>query len=134
MNRPQIEITLDKNVLRFQPGDVLIATYQIDVPVKHSVSALETSVIWLTTGKGDEDYGVHFFERRSKSTLNLEQLKRPHRISTVLPPSPLSYDGEIIQISWCVRIRVFSNEQQFTEDMKFRLGSTSTNFYEKLKA
>lgn len=133
MNRPGIEISLERNIRRFQPGDVLVATYELDVSPEQDVTALETSVIWLTTGKGDEDYGVHFFERRPKSTLNREKLKRPHRISTVLPPSPLSYEGDIVQISWCVRIRVFCNDKQFTEDLHFRLGNTSTKDYETLE-
>ena len=132
MSRPRIEISLDRNINRFQPGDVLVATYELDVSREQIVSALETSVIWLTTGKGDEDYGVHFFERRPKSTLSRDKLKRPHRISTVLPPSPLSYEGEIIRLYWCVRIRVFYGDQQFTEDLPFQLGNTSTQYYEKI--
>ena len=132
MNRPKIEVTLAETIPWFKPGDVLVAEYKIDVPADQQVSAVESSVIWLTAGKGDEDYGVHFFERRPKSTLNRLQLSRPHRISTVLPLSPLSYEGDILQISWCVRVRLFVEDSQFSEDMSFRLGKTTTDEYQTI--
>jgi hypothetical protein len=44
----------------------------------------------------------------------------------VLPKSPLSYDGAIVQIRWCVRLRIFfAGGGQFTEDLPFVLGSTN---------
>ena len=133
MKRPLIQISLDSPTSRFFPGDVLIAQYQIDVPDDNKVSAVESSIIWVTTGKGEEDFGVHFFERRPKQTLVAEQLRRPHKISSVLPSSPLSYDGEIIKIRWSVRLRVFVDDQQFTEDLCFSLGNTSTVEYQQLQ-
>jgi hypothetical protein len=107
------------------PGDVLIAEYSVELQPDDRVQAVECSVIWLTSGKGEEDIGVHFFQRRPKSTLEPAVLKRPHRLSTVLPPSPLSYDGAIVQIRWLLRIRIFfAGGVQFTEDCPFRLGKT----------
>ena len=124
MNRPVIRIRLDNADFNFNPGDVLVCEYRIELPPQKTATAVESSVLWTTTGKGEEDFGVHFFERRPKSTLAAEQLQRPHRISTVLPRSPLSYDGEIIQVRWSVRLRVFEGGQQYTEDLHFRLGET----------
>lgn len=89
----------------------------------HDIQAIETSVIWLTEGKGDTDIGVHFFERRQKQALTIETFKQPQRISTVLPASPLSYEGQILKIRWCVRVRLFLPEgQQVTQDQYFQLG------------
>ncbi len=115
---------MERQDLRFTPGDVLTCEYEINLPVNMQASAVETSVMWTTTGKGEEDFGVHFFERRSKSTLDADLLRRPHRLSTVLPRSPLSYSGSIIQLRWSVRLRVFVKGQQFTEDLYFQLGQT----------
>ena len=123
MTSPRIQIRLDHADAKFMPGDVLVCEYEIEMADKQ-VSAVESSVIWTTSGKGEEDCGVHFFERRPKSTLDAEQLRRPHRISTVLPRSPLSYEGAIVQIHWSVRLRVFLGSQQFTEDKFFQLGET----------
>lgn len=113
----------DQSGHSFLPGDVLVCEYEIRLPAEMLADAVESSVIWTTGGKGEEDIGVHFFERRSKSTLDADQLRRPHRISTVLPRSPLSYAGKIVQIGWSVRLRVFVGDQQFTDDLHFQLGN-----------
>jgi len=88
-----------------------------------AVHAIETSVVWITDGKGSEDIGVHFFQRTSKDAISPTMLQRPHRVSTVLPNSPLSYPGMIIQIRWCVRVRMFyGNELELNQDHEFILG------------
>ncbi len=88
------------------------------------VTSLEASVIWITEGKGSEDIGVHFFQRFTKDALNRNTLATPKRLSTVLPNSPLSYSGQIVQIRWNVRIRMFYNEQQeISRDLEFQLGN-----------
>lgn len=121
---PEIKIRLDHCSDQFFPGDVLVCEYEIDMPNSNIATAVESSVLWTTTGKGEEDFGVHFFERRPKSMLNSRNLSQPHRISTVLPQSPLSYEGTIIQVRWSVRLRVFNGGEQFTKDHFFRLGET----------
>lgn len=126
-------IGLDSPSLRFAPGEVLVGEYTIDLPLKQFATAVEASVIWTTSGKGEEDVGVHFFESLPKQTLSSEQLRRPHRISTVLPRSPLSYEGVILQVRWSVRLRVFVDGKQFTEDLVFQLGRTSRDEYEQLE-
>ena len=123
--RPGIKIRLDHPGDQFFPGDVLVCEYEIKIADHNTATAVETSVLWTTTGKGEEDFGVHFFERRPKSMLNARNLSRPHRISTVLPQSPLSYDGTLIQIRWSVKLRVFVSREQFTSEYYFRLGDTT---------
>ena len=135
---PKIGLQFGEERTVYEPGDVLVCQYHVLFETEPSVadaqggeeseaqvSAVESSVIWYTDGKGDEDMGVHFFERRKKSVLQPKQLAETHRISTVLPKSPLSYEGEIVQVRWCVRIRVFlTGDRQFTEDLPFQLGQT----------
>ena len=107
----------------FQPGDFLKCEYNVTLQPDHDIQAIETSVIWLTEGKGDSDMGVHFFERRQKQSLTGETFKQPQRIGTVLPASPLSYEGHILKIRWCVRVRLFlPGIEQITEDQYFQLG------------
>ena len=36
----------------------------------------------------------------------------PRRFTTTLPPSPLSYDGQIVKVCWCVRLRLFLPQGQ----------------------
>ena len=93
---------------------------EIDAP--ESLSAIEASVLWKTSGKGQEDLGVHFFQRY-EPPFDRAQLKQPHRFSTVAPVSPLSYAGRTIQIQWLVRVRlIFVDGEQTTEDLPFCLG------------
>ncbi len=90
-----------------------------------AIHAIETSVVWIAGGKGSEDIGVHFFQRISKDAISPSMLQRPQRVSTVLPNSPLSYPGMIVQIRWCVRVRMFyGNELELNQDLDFTLGDT----------
>ncbi|MDG1874399.1 MAG: hypothetical protein P8J27_10845 [Mariniblastus sp.] len=99
--------------------------YSVKLTPGHNVHAIETSVVWITEGKGEEDIGVHFFERRQKRSgaLTSETFLRPQRISTVLPASPFSYEGVALTVRWCVRVRLFmADGDQVTEDKFFRFG------------
>lgn len=124
MTAPEIEINFDSDIDSFSPGDFLICEYFVRETKPNNINAIETSVIWLTEGKGEEDIGVHFFERRLQRSLSSETFNHPQRVSTVLPASPLSYEGTILKIRWCVRVRLYLMDgQQFTEDKYFCLGN-----------
>ena len=125
MTRPEITIRLDHSGNQFFPGDVLVCEYEVKLTADQNAMAVESSVLWTTTGKGEEDFGVHFFERRPKSMLHARNLSQPHRISTVLPQTPLSYDGAIVQVRWSVRLRVFLGSEQYTQESHFQLGYTA---------
>jgi hypothetical protein len=121
--QPLVSIAIEGAARAFQPGDRLVAQFQIETPddEPHSV---EASVMWLTEGKGDEDFGVHFFQRftRESTTAPLGELRQ---IAVSLPGSPLSYDGAIVKIRWCVRIRAFfSGGPEVMGEQWFQLGST----------
>ena len=60
--------------------------------------------------KGEEDFAVHHFERFVDEPGRPLDLRLPHRFATTLPPSPLSYDGRIVKVCWCVRLRIFPQE------------------------
>lgn len=122
---PLISLQLNDQRRVYHPGDELVAGYQIDAVEPHEILAVESSVLWYTEGKGDEDLSAHFFERRVPGDTEDGDLRRLHRFRTVLPNSPLSYAGEIVKIRWCVRVRVFLRggrdvvfEQPFTVTAK----------------
>ena len=89
------------------PGELLRCETQVDAVGPDAVLAVESSVLWYTEGKGDEDLGVHFFERRVPGDAGDGNLCRLHRFQTILPNSPLTYHGVIVKIRWCARVRVF---------------------------
>ena len=92
------------------------------VPVE-SIDGLEASVLWSTEGKGSEDIGVHFFERLSGSQLSEGSLHLPHLMSTKLPLCPLSYEGRLMKIRWCVRLRLFlKGGREISAEQPFYLG------------
>ena len=105
----RLELVLAQPHGVYRPEDELKFQYRL-YPVssdghEKEVTSVEISVLWHTEGKGDEDFGVHFFERRTPETH--EQLLGPAHFSIRLPASPLSYDGRILKIRWCVRVRAF---------------------------
>lgn len=104
---PLISIRVRDPGRRFCPGEELHWDYQLDAVEAGDVQAIEASVLWHTEGKGDEDLGVHFFERRLPADAEAGDLRSLRRLVTRLPNTPLTYDGVTIKIRWCVRVRAF---------------------------
>jgi hypothetical protein len=104
---PLLSICLAGAKRSFSAGDELIFEYQVDAVDPADIQAVEASVVWYTEGKGEEDLGVHFFERRLPVDAEHGDLRPMRRQRTRLPNSPLSYTGAILCIRWCVRLRLF---------------------------
>jgi hypothetical protein len=108
----------------YRPGDWIHYEYQIDAVEADELRAVESSVLWYTEGKGDEDLAVHYFERREAGDVEDGDLRPLHRVRIKLPVSPLSYNGLIVKIRWCVRVRVFLHDGRDTFfDQPFQLGT-----------
>lgn len=123
MNEPLVLIRLDDNGRVYRPGEVLAGEYRIESLASDEIKAIELSVLWHTEGKGDEDMAVHEFQRRARDEGDWIDLRRPSRFSTTLPPSPMSYDGAILKIRWCVRVRVFPRRgKELLGELPFVLG------------
>jgi hypothetical protein len=119
-----IRLTLDEPGAQYQPGDRLIGRYLVDGPPPWAARAVELSVLWYTAGKGEEDMTVHHFERIVDEPARPLDLRLPRRFATVLPASPLSYDGQIVKVCWCVRLRLFLTQgQESVAEVAFRLGN-----------
>lgn len=123
LNEPLISITLDKGQQVHQPGQTLRGEYQIDAVDPADIQAVELSVLWYTEGKGEEDLAVHFFERLTAGDMLATGLHELRRFQTELPNSPLSYEGVLVKIRWCVRVRVFLNSgKDSVAERAFQLG------------
>lgn len=122
MSDPIIIIRLDGGGRSRQPGETLAGSYRITDADPEQIKSIEASVLWYTEGKGDEDMAVHEFWRRNCESEPFDP-DEPVRFSTVLPNSPLSYDGEIVQVRWCVRVRVFTTRgKDLVAEKIFHLG------------
>jgi hypothetical protein len=124
MNEPEIMIRLDESGQTYSPGGTLSGEYRVDAVDAQALQAIEVSVLWHSEGKGDEDLAVHEFWRKDVDSGELGDPRRPSRFSTTLPQSPLSYDGQIVKIRWCVRVRViFKRGRDLVAQKVFRLGA-----------
>lgn len=108
----------------YHPGETLAGGYWFDFVGGDDIEAVECSVLWHSEGKGSEDIGVHAFWRHAIENGDWIDPRRPGRFSTVLPQSPLSYNGVLIKILWSVRVRLFlSDGREAVENLSFRLGN-----------
>ena len=124
---PLISLQILNTKRTYHPGDVLECEYQIDAVEPGQVQAVEASVLWYTEGKGDEDLGVHFFQRRVRSDASEKDLRQLHGFCTVLPNSPLSYAGKLVKVRWCARVRVFLRKgREVLFEQPFTLGATGS--------
>ena len=60
---PRVLVQFDHPDRRYMPLDPLGVRYQVEGVAGDRVRAIEQSVLWYTEGKGEEDLGVHFFQR-----------------------------------------------------------------------
>jgi len=116
-------IRFDGNGRVYGPGDTLSGEYRFDGVLPGQIKAIEVSVLWYSEGKGDEDMAVHEFWRSSIDEGDRIDPARPARFTTTLPNCPLSYEGLIVKIRWCVRVRAFLHRgKDVVAQKSFRLG------------
>jgi len=121
---PLISIRLDQPHRAYQAGEEIQCQYQVDRVELNQLQAVEVSLLWYTEGKGEEDLGVHYFERNIP-TADDPDIRPLKQFQATLPGSPLSYEGIIIKIQWCARVRVFLQDGSiYTHDQAFLLGKT----------
>jgi hypothetical protein len=124
MNEPAMSLTLDGQRRNYAPGETLAGTVRLHNLADDDLKSIELSVLWYTEGQGDEDMAVHFFERIMLDDEGQRQLHSGHSFRTLLPNSPLSYEGVLMKIFWCVRARAFRGQgKELVAEQPFRLGN-----------
>ncbi|HEY4762000.1 MAG TPA: hypothetical protein VIH42_15590 [Thermoguttaceae bacterium] len=122
-NDPSVIIRLEGDGRVYQPGEMLSGDYVFESLTASQIKALEISVLWYTEGKGEEDLAVHAFWRLDPDSGDVIDPQQPSRFETVLPNTPLSYDGVIVKVRWCVRVRAFIHRgREVFAQKDFRLG------------
>lgn len=102
-----MSITLDRGDARYRVGRPLKARWRIGPRPVSQLAGLEASVLWYTEGKGEEDLHVHHFQRWNENQLRELDPRDAMTLQCELPYSPLSYQGTLLRIHWCVRLRLF---------------------------
>ncbi|MFM7289818.1 MAG: hypothetical protein ACKOWG_20555 [Planctomycetia bacterium] len=119
---PRVDVQFGRPQRQHEPGEQLAVRYRIDGCDGERIRAIEHSVLWYTEGKGEEDMGVHFFQRITDQSL-LPPAATSGAFSTPLPWSPLSYEGVVVKIRWCVRVRLFfDGSRDFVSEHVFTVG------------
>ncbi len=122
--KPAIMIRLVGLQPCYEPNEVLEFEYRLGRWASEKVSAIETSVVWYTEGKGTEDLGVHFFERISGQTTQSRDWQLAQRVEAMLPMAPLSYEGRLLKIRWSIRVRAYLRDgTELIAQQPFYLGS-----------
>ena len=120
---PVVTLTIVDRRRNYAPGETIVFEYTIESLQGNGIQAVEASVLWYTEGKGDEDMAVHYFERSDAESMIGEPFPGSVRFETELPKSPLSYEGLIVKIQWCARIRVFlTRGAELHHETPFHLG------------
>lgn len=115
---PSVTVHFCSPERRYGPLEPIEVRYAVDLPPGQVARAVERSIVWYTEGKGEEDIGVHLFER-----LTDRATAETGSFGGRLPASPLSYEGVIVKIRWCVRVRLFFDAgRDFVSEHVFDLG------------
>lgn len=123
IDAPTITLKLDAAAGEYQPGQRLGGHFMAEGSKPWQVRSVELSILWYTAGTGDEDFAVHHFERYVDEPGQPLDLRLPRRFATTLPQSPLSYDGRIVKVCWCARLRIFPQQgPEVLSEAAFRLG------------
>jgi hypothetical protein len=117
-----VTIDFDRDPPDYLPDESLSGAWALTADPEREVRSAELSVLWYTEGKGSEDFGVHHFERLAADEAGRIEAGPPRRFSLRLPRSPLSYDGIVVKVCWCVRVRVFWDGGETVAEAPFRLG------------
>ncbi len=123
MTHDDVLLTVVDGDRQFEAGDLLVGSFAIPRADELGVKRAELSIVWYTSGKGDEDFGVHKLFTYNSEGSDAVSLGRRRDFRTRLPAGPLSYDGVAVKIHWCVRLRVIMTRgRQRVFDKPFWLG------------
>ena len=124
---PAVGIRLLNLQPALEPNEELEFEYRIERVAPELIDRLEISIAWKTEGKGSEDLGVHFFRSATQEELGADVLASGQRLSARMPLTPLSYEGRLFKIRWCIRLRLFLNDgREIATEQPFYLGNLTT--------
>lgn len=126
---PAIGLRLLSIQPRLEPNELLEFEYCVRRVEQDAVDRLEISVMWYTEGKGSDDFGVHYFESLSDKELAPVLHGKHKHVCKTLPACPLSYEGHLLKIRWCIRLRLYLTDgREVSAEQPFHLGHLTVDF------
>lgn len=120
---PEIDVRLEQD--SYRPGDLLTGAFALEADDGDELETLELSVLWHTEGRGDEDLAVIHFEEWPAARGRTFDRTQPYAFTARLPRTPLSYEGVLVKVRWCVRVRArWVGGGETLREEPFRLGET----------
>jgi hypothetical protein len=105
VNAEQLEILIQSDRGLVKPGGFVRGGFRVLTEAPLPVERVELSVVWQTSGRGDADESVVHLEAMAEGETLTAERAFPFQVQ--LPDRPWSYSGQLIKISWTVRVRVF---------------------------
>lgn len=119
------DIRLELAARAYPPRGELAGVFVIPGGPPPDTRSVELSVLWRTSGKGTEDIGVVHYQAWNAADGTLEGMPNPNTFAVILPPTPWSYDGELVKIHWLARVRVrweaLGRTRELVRDTEFTL-------------
>jgi hypothetical protein len=100
------DVRLELAAAAYPPRGELAGVFVIAGGPPPDTRSVEFSVLWRTSGKGTEDIGVVHYQAWKADDGTLAALPNPNTFVVKLPPTPWSYDGELVKIHWLARLRL----------------------------
>ena len=118
METAVFDIQFDRETPTYQPGGQVSGSITYSGAEDLSLKRAEVSVLWYTSGKGDQDMSVASLETSYEESVLPAGATIPFQAT--LPDGPRSYDGTLLKIHWVGRIRVFpQNGSDFGAEAEF---------------
>ena len=125
MTTAALNLTFGRNRTEFAPGETLAVEYYLDPSCARRDRGARNLGLVVHGGQRGRGYGRPLLRAdRTRRPWVSSTFTEPRSFETVLPNSPLSYEGVIVKIHWCVRACAFlARGKQFVEECPFRLGN-----------
>ena len=122
--QPAVNVSLCREDATYECGESLAVSWHVSRITLDKLQSIELSVLWHSMGKGDEDLRVHHFVRLDEDHIRRLGLADDQALTCDLPMTPLSYYGRLINLRWCIRLRLFMTDgREIVTEQPFHLVS-----------
>lgn len=105
-----IELKLNSDITRFKTGELIEG--EIVWEFEKTPDSLILEIGWITNGKGTVDTKLEH-----RKTIKVMNARDQEYFNFVMPKSPYSFKGKLIELNWFIRINDTNNEMLVHKDI-----------------